>query len=48
METQIPSELLIRNIVFSELDYMLDRMNAIQNRQGNPEGIELQRYGNAL
>lgn len=32
----------------SELDYMLDRMKAIQERPGNPEGIEIKVFGNAL
>lgn len=48
MRTQLPSESLIRDIVYSEVDYMLDRMMAIRNREGNPEGIELGRFGNVL
>lgn len=48
MRTYFPSESLIRDIVYSEVDYMLDRMLAIQHREGNPEGIELKRFGNVL
>ncbi|MGZ7440468.1 GNAT family N-acetyltransferase [Paenibacillus sp. TH7-28] len=44
----LPSEALIQQIVSSENDYMYDRMLAIQRRPGNPEGIELRRFGNAL
>jgi len=43
----IPSIKLVRDIEFSELDYMYDRMIAIRSRPGNPEGIELAQYGNA-
>lgn len=48
MRAQLPSETLIRDMVYSEVDYMMDRMLAIQNREGNPEGIELKRFGNVL
>lgn len=30
----------------SETDYMVDRMNAIKEREGNPEGIEIKQFGN--
>lgn len=29
----------------SEIEYMTDRMLAIQEREGNPEGIEIQQFG---
>lgn len=29
----------------SEIDYMVDRMNAIKEREGNPEGIEMVNFG---
>lgn len=32
----------------SELDYMLDRMKAIQERPGNPEGVEIKPFGNSI
>ncbi|WP_055108591.1 hypothetical protein [Paenibacillus ihumii] len=32
----------------SELDYMLDRMRAIQERPGNPEGVEVKQFGGAV
>lgn len=44
----LPSGALIQQIVSSENDYMYDRMLAIQRRPGNPEGVELRRFGNAL
>lgn len=48
MELLLPSTSLVKDIERSELNYMYDRMTAIQNRKGNPEGIEMERYGNAL
>ena len=48
MGSLIPSKTLVKDIEYSELDYMEDRMIAIQNRIGNPEGIEVKRFGNAL
>lgn len=48
MTSILPSEQLIREIELSELAYMYDRMAAIRNRSGNPEGIEMQYFGNAL
>ncbi len=48
MASLIPSNELVKDIAFSELDNMHDRMIAIQNRSGNPEGIEIVRFGNAL
>lgn len=44
----VPSQELVKDIELSEQHYMLDRMIAIQNREGNPEGIELARFGHAL
>ncbi|WFR61717.1 GNAT family N-acetyltransferase [Paenibacillus amylolyticus] len=29
----------------SEINYMVDRMTAIREREGNPEGIEIKRFG---
>lgn len=31
----------------SEINYMVDRMTAIREREGNPEGIEIKRFGRA-
>ncbi|MDQ0059841.1 GNAT family N-acetyltransferase [Paenibacillus harenae] len=39
------SETLISRIVQSEIDYMTDRMLAIKERPGNPEGIEIWQTG---
>lgn len=48
MSVRLPSQQLIRDIEDSEIDYMVDRMDAIRNRPGNPEGVEIQRFGNAV
>lgn len=48
MSILLPSEELIRKIEHSEKDYMKDRMEAIQSRNGNPEGVELGYYGKAI
>jgi len=32
----------------SEIDYMADRMTAIRDRPGNPEGIEIARFGEVV
>lgn len=48
MFSTIPSIQLIKKIEASESDYMLDRMLAIQGRDGNPEGVELRQFGNVL
>ncbi|MBB6634476.1 GNAT family N-acetyltransferase [Cohnella thailandensis] len=48
MNSPIPSTELIKEIEYSEIAYMTDRMTAIQNRPGNPEGIEIRRFGNAV
>ncbi|PAK52325.1 GNAT family N-acetyltransferase [Paenibacillus sp. 7541] len=45
---RLPSPELIMQIEQSEKDYMSDRMLAIQEREGNPEGIEMVRFGQAL
>ncbi|MGC5771630.1 GNAT family N-acetyltransferase [Paenibacillus pabuli] len=47
MNTLIPSIDLIKEIELSEIDYMKDRMLAIQGRANNLEGIEIQQFGNA-
>ncbi len=43
----LPSPELITEIETAEIDFMSDRMNAIQERPGNPEGIEIARFGSA-
>jgi hypothetical protein len=48
METILPSPELILKIEQSEKDYMQDRMEAIRNRQGNPEGVDIAYFGNAM
>lgn len=48
MGTLLPSTSLVKDIKALEKNYMHDRMVAIQNRAGNPEGIEIRRFGNAL
>ncbi|MEG6588830.1 GNAT family N-acetyltransferase [Paenibacillus barengoltzii] len=48
MISSIPSKQLIKEIALSEVDYMYDRMIAIQSRLNNPEGIEVKQLGNAL
>lgn len=47
MECSIVSEELINEIEQSEINYMWDRMLAIQQKSGNPEAVELQRIGEA-
>ncbi|WP_422657131.1 GNAT family N-acetyltransferase [Paenibacillus sp. EC2-1] len=42
------SESLILDIETSEMDYMTDRMLAIKERGGNPEGIEIEHIGSAI
>jgi hypothetical protein len=44
----ITSEPLIREIERSEIDYMIDRMKAIQDRPDNPEGVEVEQIGSAV
>lgn len=44
----LPSEELIHRIQHSETDYMQDRMKAIEGRPGNPEGVEIEQFGQAL
>lgn len=48
MGSILPSEELVMKIEQSEKDYMKDRMEAIQNRQGNPEGVEMAYFGTAM
>lgn len=38
---------LIEEMERSEVEYMRDRMIAIRNKPGNPEGVEVERIGNA-
>lgn len=47
MSQLILSQQRIQDIEQSEIEYMLDRMKAIQHRSSNPEGIELAQFGNA-
>ncbi|MEK0316499.1 GNAT family N-acetyltransferase [Cohnella sp. 56] len=44
----LPSLELIRDVEASEIDYMTDRMLAIRDRPGNPEGAEIRQFGNAV
>lgn len=44
----LPSESLILDIESSEMEYMSDRMLAMKERDGNPEGVEIERFGNAV
>lgn len=44
----LPSRELTQAIEASEIDYMSDRMAAIQGRKGNPEGVETRRFGKAV
>ncbi|MNW31582.1 hypothetical protein D3C74_85050 [compost metagenome] len=44
----LPSLSLVQEIERAEIDYMTDRMLAIQQREGNPEGIKQQRFGHAV
>ncbi|MCI3919460.1 hypothetical protein MO973_04345 [Paenibacillus sp. TRM 82003] len=39
---------IIEEMVVSEISYMLDRMEAIAERPGNPEGIHIATFGNAM
>ena len=48
MNDYLPSANLVREIEESEMEYMIDRMEAIQSRPGNPEGIEVKRFGSAV
>ncbi|MDP4097371.1 GNAT family N-acetyltransferase [Paenibacillus sp. P96] len=43
----IPTRQLIEEIEKSEMDYMTDRMQAIQEKPGNPEGVEIHSFGSA-
>lgn len=44
----LPSTAQLTAIERSEMDYMTDRMLAIQSRPGNPEGIDIRRFGSAI
>lgn len=48
MTMRLPAQEWIKRVEQSEKDYMKDRMEAILDRPGNPEGVELARFGNAL
>lgn len=39
---------LAEAIETSEINYMVDRMQAIKEREGNPEGIEITRFNNSV
>ncbi|GGO01206.1 GNAT family N-acetyltransferase [Saccharibacillus kuerlensis] len=43
----LPSSEQVEAIEKSEIDYMTDRMLAIQGRPGNPEGVEIRNFGSA-
>ncbi|MFB5762130.1 GNAT family N-acetyltransferase [Paenibacillus medicaginis] len=48
MRPMLPTLQLIEEIEQSEIDYMTDRMQAIQEKPGNPEGVEIHKFGNAV
>lgn len=48
MIQSLPLEPLIVDIESSEVDYMTDRMKAIEERTGNPEGVEIAHIGHAV
>lgn len=48
MDIMLPSRDLVMQLEQSEKDYMKDRMAAIQEREGNPEGVEMALFGHAL
>lgn len=48
MSRLLPSLELTAEIERSEMDYMTDRMLAIQSRPGNPEGVEIETFGQAV
>ncbi|WP_127532147.1 GNAT family N-acetyltransferase [Paenibacillus kobensis] len=48
MSATLPSIELANEIERSEIEYMTDRMTAIQSRPDNPEGIEIETFGNAV
>jgi len=43
-----PSSELIKDLTNAEIHYMVDRMTAIKERPGNPEGVEVEQFGQAL
>ncbi|WP_246187980.1 GNAT family N-acetyltransferase [Paenibacillus tengchongensis] len=47
MQYPVVTQALARRLAQSETDYMLSRMAAIREREGNPEGIEVQTFGQA-
>lgn len=44
----LPSDELIHRIAYSETQAMMDRMEAIKGRPGNPEGVEMLKIGQTL
>jgi len=48
MVSGIASQTLIDAIARSETDYMTDRMEAVRERPGNPEQVDIGRFGNAV
>ncbi len=47
MTKHLPDHQLVQSIEQSEMDYMYDRMIAIQQKPDNPEGIVIERFGHA-
>lgn len=48
MNLTLPTRQLIEEIEQSEIDYMIDRMQAIREKHGNPEGVEMHKFGNGV
>lgn len=47
MDLSVTSLELAALLEQSEIDYMVDRMTAIRDREGNPEGVEIGNFGGA-
>ncbi|WP_042161762.1 GNAT family N-acetyltransferase [Paenibacillus gorillae] len=48
MSMLLPAQELTSDMERAEIHYMVDRMLAIQEREGNPEGIEIAEFGGAV
>ncbi|MFF2089664.1 GNAT family N-acetyltransferase [Paenibacillus sp. NPDC058174] len=48
MSMLLPAQELTSDMEKAEIHYMVDRMLAIQEREGNPEGIEIAEFGGAV
>ncbi len=48
MHSMLMSPTLCEALERSEIEYMIDRMTAIRERPGNPEGIEIETFGGAV